>query len=348
MTSELKTLGSIHARAVARSIGRPVCLSHARDRLTRSGSVHKPLRAPIEPLPRVRVGESGWALPPPPPKSNEPQEDAMASGSGGVGRGGGGRGRGRGGGGQLPGLGAGITHRECESCRAAPGIPFCRVEWSFLCAGCAAVVHGQSWIVAVPPGPNPSPSLNPVVPSAYRSTFAYQYAFASPNPNPSPPPPPASISVPNLNPNPSPNANLNHVVQLSSDEDEQSAGDPGEDGDGSGGRKRESAPGREASMMRYKEKRKSRNYDKTIRYESRKVHADMKPRVGGKFVKTGRMVPVEKEGTIAVATRQERNRVRKGGPMLLRSRPIKAGEMVATMDLGQMDAGEEYELVLVL
>ncbi|THU65413.1 hypothetical protein C4D60_Mb05t03360 [Musa balbisiana] len=300
----------------------------------------------------------------------------MASGSGGVGRGGGGRGRGRGGGGQLPGLGAGITHRECESCRAAPGIPFCRVEWSFLCAGCAAVVHGQSWIVAVPPGPNPSPSLNPVVPSAYPSPFAYQYAFASPNPNPSPPPPTAAISVPNLNPNPSPNDNLNHVVQLSSDEDEQSAG---EDGDGSGGRKRrrssvegESAPGREASMMRYKEKRKSRNFDKTIRYESRKVHADMKPRVGGKFVKTVDGVGEEGDdgaggegghysgGDEARAESSEEGRadaVEESTDQGEQMRPVEAGEMVATspsfeveqfdggVDLGQMDAGEEVGLL---
>ncbi|CAL9044747.1 unnamed protein product, partial [Musa banksii] len=224
----------------------------------------------------------------------------------------------------LPGLGAGITHRECESCRAAPGIPFCRVEWSFLCAGCAAVVHGQSWIVAVPPGPNPSPSLNP----------------------------------------------------LSSDEDEQSAG---EDGDGSGGRKRrrssvegESAPGREASMMRYKEKRKSRNFDKTIRYESRKVHADMKPRVGGKFVKTVDGVEEEGDdgaggegghysgGDEARAESSEEGRadaVEESTDQGEQMRPVEAGEMVATspsfeveqfdggVDLGQMDAGEEVGLL---
>lgn len=93
-------------------------------------------------------------------------------------------------------------------------------------------------------------------------------------------------------------------MQLSSDEGEQSAGDPGDDDDdedGIGGRKRrrpssegESA-GREASVMRYKEKRKNRNFDKTIRYESRKAHAEMKPRVGGKFVKSADDVPGEVE-----------------------------------------------------
>ncbi|XP_042467390.1 transcription factor GHD7-like [Zingiber officinale] len=43
---------------------------------------------------------------------------------------------------------------------------------------------------------------------------------------------------------------------------------------------------REAKIMRYKEKRKKRKYEKRIRYASRKAYAEMRPRVKGRFAKT--------------------------------------------------------------
>lgn len=43
---------------------------------------------------------------------------------------------------------------------------------------------------------------------------------------------------------------------------------------------------REAKIMRYKEKRKKRRYEKQVRYESRKAYAEMRPRVKGRFAKT--------------------------------------------------------------
>ncbi|CAN6234180.1 unnamed protein product [Urochloa humidicola] len=42
---------------------------------------------------------------------------------------------------------------------------------------------------------------------------------------------------------------------------------------------------REAKLMRYKEKRKRRCYEKQIRYASRKACAEMRPRVKGRFAK---------------------------------------------------------------
>ncbi|CAL5018670.1 unnamed protein product [Urochloa decumbens] len=42
---------------------------------------------------------------------------------------------------------------------------------------------------------------------------------------------------------------------------------------------------REARLMRYKEKRKRRCYEKQIRYASRKAYAEMRPRVKGRFAK---------------------------------------------------------------
>ena len=46
-------------------------------------------------------------------------------------------------------------------------------------------------------------------------------------------------------------------------------------------------PSRLERLRRWKEKRKNRNFNKTIRYQSRKVCADNRPRIKGKFVKIG-------------------------------------------------------------
>ncbi|XP_011079319.1 zinc finger protein CONSTANS-LIKE 5-like [Sesamum indicum] len=42
---------------------------------------------------------------------------------------------------------------------------------------------------------------------------------------------------------------------------------------------------REARVLRYKEKRKNRKFDKTIRYASRKAYAETRPRIKGRFAK---------------------------------------------------------------
>ncbi|KAF7819366.1 zinc finger protein CONSTANS-LIKE 15-like [Senna tora] len=47
----------------------------------------------------------------------------------------------------------------------------------------------------------------------------------------------------------------------------------------------EIAKNRGDAMLRYREKKKTRRYDKQIRYESRKARADMRKRVKGRFVK---------------------------------------------------------------
>nr|AER41648.1 CCT+motif+family+protein [Oryza punctata] len=47
---------------------------------------------------------------------------------------------------------------------------------------------------------------------------------------------------------------------------------------------------REAKLMRYKEKRKKRCYEKQIRYASRKAYAEMRPRVRGRFAKEPKAV----------------------------------------------------------
>ncbi|KAJ8770814.1 hypothetical protein K2173_021461 [Erythroxylum novogranatense] len=42
---------------------------------------------------------------------------------------------------------------------------------------------------------------------------------------------------------------------------------------------------REAHMLRYREKRKNRKFEKTIRYASRKAYAETRPRIKGRFAK---------------------------------------------------------------
>ncbi|KAK9749981.1 hypothetical protein RND81_02G163700 [Saponaria officinalis] len=53
------------------------------------------------------------------------------------------------------------------------------------------------------------------------------------------------------------------------------------------------AENRGKAMLRYQEKKKNRRYDKHIRYESRKVRADIRQRVKGRFVKASNATDVD-------------------------------------------------------
>ncbi|KAJ0984237.1 hypothetical protein J5N97_002593 [Dioscorea zingiberensis] len=48
---------------------------------------------------------------------------------------------------------------------------------------------------------------------------------------------------------------------------------------------------REARVMRYREKRKNRRFEKTIRYASRKAYAETRPRIKGRFAKRTEIEP---------------------------------------------------------
>ncbi|KAG1371007.1 zinc finger protein CONSTANS-LIKE 13 [Cocos nucifera] len=54
---------------------------------------------------------------------------------------------------------------------------------------------------------------------------------------------------------------------------------------------------RDSVISRYKEKRKTRRYDKLIRYESRKLRADRRMRIKGRFAKTHQVTQLEKDQT---------------------------------------------------
>ncbi|KAJ6835561.1 putative zinc finger protein CONSTANS-LIKE 2 [Iris pallida] len=59
---------------------------------------------------------------------------------------------------------------------------------------------------------------------------------------------------------------------------------------------------REAKVLRYREKRKKRRYEKQIRYASRKAYAEMRPRIKGRFAKT----PEQTSSAAAMQYDQER------------------------------------------
>ncbi|KAK8944076.1 Zinc finger protein CONSTANS-LIKE 4 [Platanthera guangdongensis] len=153
---------------------------------------------------------------------------------------------------------ASAAARECESCRSVPGIPFCRVEWSFLCIGCASVVHGHNCVVSVPPNANPNPNF----PHLPYYPYAYPHPFANPSSDP------------------------NAAVHLSSEDDDLSPSHP--DGQGKGWSQipaKAASCRRLESVMRYREKRKSRKFEKTVRYENRRAYAELRPRMDGKFAR---------------------------------------------------------------
>ncbi|GMI92424.1 B-box domain protein 5, CONSTANS-like 4 [Hibiscus trionum] len=55
---------------------------------------------------------------------------------------------------------------------------------------------------------------------------------------------------------------------------------------------------REARVLRYREKRKNRKFEKTIRYASRKAYAEMRPRIKGRFARrTDKEVEVDGSNT---------------------------------------------------
>ncbi|KAL5973953.1 hypothetical protein ACLOJK_030612 [Asimina triloba] len=58
---------------------------------------------------------------------------------------------------------------------------------------------------------------------------------------------------------------------------------------------------REARVLRYREKRKNRKFEKTIRYASRKAYAEVRPRIKGRFAKRTETA-VEMDGIYAAST----------------------------------------------
>ncbi|WCJ30456.1 Zinc finger protein CONSTANS-LIKE 4 [Euphorbia peplus] len=60
-----------------------------------------------------------------------------------------------------------------------------------------------------------------------------------------------------------------------------------------------SAVDREARVLRYREKRKNRKFEKTIRYASRKAYAETRPRIKGRFAKRTETEDVDRSSMFA-------------------------------------------------
>ena len=63
-------------------------------------------------------------------------------------------------------------------------------------------------------------------------------------------------------------------------------------------------------QRRYREKRKRRTFEKTIRYESRKAYAEVRPRIKGRFATKDEVVAMKAEA----AALEKGAAVMKGGP----------------------------------
>nr|ACF79190.1 unknown [Zea mays]ACG48193.1 hypothetical protein [Zea mays] len=58
---------------------------------------------------------------------------------------------------------------------------------------------------------------------------------------------------------------------------------------------------REARVLRYREKKKSRKFEKTIRYATRKTYAEARPRIKGRFAKRSSDMDVEVDQMFSAA-----------------------------------------------
>ena len=58
---------------------------------------------------------------------------------------------------------------------------------------------------------------------------------------------------------------------------------------------------REARVLRYKEKKKSRKFEKTIRYATRKTYAEARPRIMGRFAKRSSDMEIEVDQMFSTA-----------------------------------------------
>nr|XP_019706757.1 uncharacterized protein LOC105046483 [Elaeis guineensis] len=245
-------------------------------------------------------------------------------------------------------------------------------EESAVHGGPAAAESGRSSAADLPlASPSVESSGPSSAPAAPPSSSVPTGSSVSTNPNPRLHTHPCPYAYPYPVPNSNPNAggDPNHVLHLSSDEEGPSAGDP-DDGangvagssDGGGKRRRRSAGlaapgGRVASVMRYKEKRKSRKFEKTVSwFETRKVYADLRPGVDGKFARPnaggGEARPDSGEEARADVgapgdrpDAKEKLRSDASEEVRLNSRDKVGLPEAAEEELGQLDVADEVRLV---
>ncbi|CAA6661857.1 unnamed protein product [Spirodela intermedia] len=211
-----------------------------------------------------------------------------------------------------------MAARECDSCNGATAVLFCRADSAFLCAACDGVVHGANRFasrherVRICEVCEQAPAAVFCKADAAMLCAACDADVHSANPlarrhhrQPVVPfrdsPPPPASSSPGGEPTgagagagdfeTAPPVKLRFLIpclQMSSSEvgtvPEASATAEVTNPYGAA---TAAALGtaREARLMRYREKRSNRRFEKTIRYASRKAYAETRPRVKGRFAK---------------------------------------------------------------
>ncbi|XP_039118335.1 zinc finger protein CONSTANS-LIKE 5-like [Dioscorea cayenensis subsp. rotundata] len=192
----------------------------------------------------------------------------------------------------------------CEVCEQAPASVTCKADAATLCITCDADIHSNNQLsrrherqpllpfYETPSKPTPpladDPSWlfsTPKSPDLKSSEFYFQDSdpyldldFAgsihqTDSIVPAPAPAPINLSFSTYTDSQSGEAGVvpEAVTEVS--------------GGGDGGRGLVAKMEREARVMRYREKRKSRRFEKTIRYASRKAYAETRPRIKGRFAK---------------------------------------------------------------
>ncbi|CAA6675133.1 unnamed protein product [Spirodela intermedia] len=201
-----------------------------------------------------------------------------------------------------------MAARECDSCNGATAVLFCRADSAFLCAACDGVVHGANRFasrherVRICEVCEQAPAAVFCKADAAMLCAACDADVHSANPlarrhHRQPvvpfrdsPPPPASSS-----PGGEPTAPAPAPETCKDEEAGMSSSEVGTVPEASAtaevtnpyGAATAAALGtaREARLMRYREKRSNRRFEKTIRYASRKAYAETRPRVKGRFAK---------------------------------------------------------------
>ncbi|KAF5748097.1 CONSTANS-like 3 protein [Tripterygium wilfordii] len=202
----------------------------------------------------------------------------------------------------------------CDSCESAPATLFCRADSAFLCLNCDSRIHAANKLASRHARAAESPDLNtgqypfsdmdpylhldyglpvdpkleaqeqnssgtdgvvPVqsknfkaAPMVNEHCFAYGYSNHSC--------PSQSVSSSPLDVGVVPDGNA--MIDISTPY--------GRAVESTANQTMQISPAdREARVMRYREKRKNRKFEKTIRYASRKAYAETRPRIKGRFAK---------------------------------------------------------------
>ncbi|XP_010246902.2 PREDICTED: zinc finger protein CONSTANS-LIKE 5-like [Nelumbo nucifera] len=138
---------------------------------------------------------------------------------------------------------------------------------------------GADSVVPVHTKPTPSPFMHPS-----DQCFDMDFCRSKPSYSYTTPSLSQSVSSSSLDVGVVPDGSSNTISDISNPFGRK-GGIDGTLGAGNHGASQLSGMDREARVLRYREKRKNRKFEKTIRYASRKAYAETRPRIKGRFAK---------------------------------------------------------------